>query len=78
MSSRERLLCSKLEGEYVRVTRWLIRDTKHIRQSRILSGMRLNKSLKRSTNWEVHTVTKLEVCRKSLTACNADQGWEEF
>lgn len=67
-----------LEGEYVRVTGYLMLDTKHIRQSHRLSGERLNQSLKRSTNWEVHPVVKLEVCRKSLTACNADQGWEEF
>jgi hypothetical protein len=67
-----------LEGEYLRVTGWLMLDTKHIHQSHRLPGERLNKSLKRSTNWEVHPVTKLEVCRKSLTACNAGQGWEEF
>jgi len=67
-----------LEGEYVRVTGWLMLDTKHIRQSHRAPGERPNKGLKRSTNWEVHPVIKLEVCRKSLSACNAGQGWEEF
>lgn len=66
------------EGEYVRLTGWLMLDTKHIRQSHRLPGERINKSLKRSTNWEVHPVTKFEVCQKSVSACNANQGWEEF
>jgi hypothetical protein len=68
----------ELEGEYVRVTGWLMLDTKHIRQGHRAAGERHNKALKRSTNWEVHPVTKLEICRKSKSACNAGQGWEEF
>jgi len=67
-----------LEGEYVRVTGWLMLDTKHIRQSQRQPGEHLNKALKRSTNWEVHPVTKLEVCQKSMSACKAGQGWAEF
>ena len=67
-----------LEGEYVRVTGWLMLDTKHIPQSHLLPNERHNKAVVRATNWEVHPVTKLEVCQKSVTACNANQGWEEF
>ena len=68
-----------LEGEFIRVTGWLMLDTKHIRQSHLLATEpRFNKGLKRSTNWEVHPVTKLEVCGKSVSACKAGQGWEEF
>jgi hypothetical protein len=67
-----------LEGEFVRVTGWLMLDTKHIRQSHLLPNERINKGLKRATNWEVHPITKLEVCQKSVSACKANQGWEEF
>jgi hypothetical protein len=68
-----------LEGDFVRVTGWLMLDTKHIRQRHLSpTEARFNKGLKRATNWEVHPVTKLEVCQKSVTACKAGQGWEEF
>ena len=68
-----------LEGEFIRVTGWLMLDTKHIRQSHLLpTETRFNKGLKRSTNWEVHPVTKLEVCEKSVSVCKAGQGWVEF
>jgi hypothetical protein len=67
-----------LEGDFVRVTGWLMLDTKHIRQTHRLANERINKGLKRATNWEVHPVTKLEVCQKSVSACKAGQGWEEF
>ena len=67
-----------LEGEFIRVTGWLMLDTKHIPQTQRLPNERLNKPLTRSTNWEVHPVTKLEVCEQSVTACNANQGWKEF
>jgi len=68
----------ELEGEYIRVTGWLMLDTKHIHQTHRLPNERPNKTLKRSTNWEVHPITKLEVCQKSVTACKANQGWEDF
>jgi len=67
-----------LEGEFIRVTGWLMLDTKHIRQTQRLPKERLNKPLTRATNWEVHPVTKLEVCQQSVAACNANQGWQEF
>lgn len=67
-----------LEGEFVRVTGWLMLDTKHIRQTHFLPNEHLDKGLKRSTNWEIHPVTKLEVCEKSVSACKAGQGWKEF
>jgi hypothetical protein len=57
----------QFEGEYVRVIGWIMLDTKHIRRP-----------LVRSTNWEVHPITKFEHCTKSKAACDADQGWEEF
>jgi hypothetical protein len=53
-------------------------DTKHIHQTHRLPGERTNKGLVRATNWEVHPVTKLEVCQKSESACKANDGWEDF
>jgi hypothetical protein len=67
-----------LEGQFVRVTGWLMLDTKHIHQTHRLPGERTNKGLVRATNWEVHPVTKLEVCQKSASACKANNGWEDF
>jgi len=57
----------QFEGDYVRVTGWLMLDTKHI-----------SNPLVRSTNWEVHPITKFEHCTKTQAACDAGQGWEEF
>jgi hypothetical protein len=57
----------QFEGDYVRITGWLMLDTKHI-----------SNALVRSTNWEVHPITKFEHCTKSKAACDAGQGWEEF
>jgi hypothetical protein len=67
-----------LLGQFVRVTGWLMLDTKHIHQTHRLPGERTNKGLVRATNWEVHPVTKLEVCQKSESACKANDGWEDF
>jgi hypothetical protein len=67
-----------LEGEYVRVTGLLMLDSKHIPQAHFLPGERHNKGLKRATNWEVHPVTKLELCVKSKSSCdhNRPGAWE--
>jgi hypothetical protein len=52
---------------YVRVTGWLMLDTMHIRRP-----------LVRSTNWEIHPVTKFEVCTSSITDCRNGNGWEDL
>jgi hypothetical protein len=67
-----------LEGEFVKVTGWLMLDTKHIRQTHRLTNERTNKGLVRATNWEVHPITKLEVCQKSVSTCKSGDGWQEF
>ncbi len=67
-----------LEGQFVRLTGWLMLDTKHIRQTHRLTNERLNKGIKRATNWEIHPVTKLEVCQRTVSACKANLGWAEF
>jgi hypothetical protein len=64
-----------LENEYIRVTGWLMLDTKHIPQAHRLPGERQNKNLKRATNWEVHPITKIERCTSSVTACDHGHGW---
>jgi hypothetical protein len=69
---------NNLEGEYIRVTGRLMLDTKHIPQLHRLQGERPNKGLARATNWEVHPIMKIEVCRKSVTACDHGKGWETY
>lgn len=49
---------------YVRVTGWLMLDSYHIK-----------KPLRRSTNWEIHPVTKFEVCTTTRAQCIAGNGW---
>ena len=57
------------EGDYVRVTGWLVLDTKHI-----------SKPLVRATNWEVHPIIKFEHCTRAKSTCDKPngKGWEEF
>jgi hypothetical protein len=69
---------NNLEGEYIRVTGRLMLDTKHIPQLHRLQGERANKGLARATNWEVHPIMRIEVCRKSTTACDQGKGWEPY
>lgn len=52
------------EEFYVRVTGWLMLDTIHI-----------SNPIVRSTNWEIHPVTKFEVCTRSRAQCNRGNGW---
>ena len=64
------------EGEFVRITGRMMLDTKHIPQQHLLQGEpRRNKRLKRATNWEVHPVTKFEVCNASISQCKQGNGW---
>ena len=58
-----------LEGEYVRLTGWLMLDTKHLPP---------NRPVKRATNWEIHPITKIEVCTKSKKACDSGNGWKNY
>jgi hypothetical protein len=52
------------EKYYVRITGWYLLDSMHI----------LN-PLERATNWEIHPVTKFEVCTLTKAQCNQGQGW---
>ncbi|MDX6447158.1 MAG: hypothetical protein QOH71_4232 [Blastocatellia bacterium] len=67
-----------LEGSYIRVTGYLMLDSKHFPQAQVLQGERLNRGLSRATNWEVHPITKLEVCTKSRDACESGKGWQNY
>jgi len=49
---------------YVRVTGWFMLDTEHIRRPIV-----------RSTNWEIHPVTKFEVCTLTKPKCDQGDGW---
>jgi hypothetical protein len=60
------------EGEYVRLTGRLMLDTKHLPP---------NKKLKRATNWEVHPVTRFQVCQTTKAKCDQSTGapnWKTF
>lgn len=62
----------KLEGlaekvTYVRVTGWAMLDTMHIKNK-----------LNRLSNWEIHPVTKFEVCTTTVAECDQDSGWDNL
>jgi hypothetical protein len=52
------------EKFYVRVTGWYLLDTMHIANP-----------ITRATNWEIHPVTKFEVCTLTKFKCDQGQGW---
>jgi len=66
------------EGEFVRLTGRLMLDTKHIPQAHRLPHERQNKPLKRATSWEVHPVTRFQVCTKTVSKCRQGLGWQTF
>lgn len=55
------------EGDFVRITGWLMMDTQHI-----------SRPLVRATNWEIHPVMKFEHCTGSVAGCKSGNGWKEF
>ena len=58
---------NNFEGEFVRITGWLLLDTEHI-----------SRTLRRATNWEVHPVTRFEVCKSTEAECRRGRGWQPF
>lgn len=66
------------EGEFVKLTGRMMLDTKHIPQAHRLPHERPNKRLKRATSWEVHPVTRFEVCTKTVSKCRRGLGWQVF
>lgn len=52
---------------YVRVTGWAMLDTQH-----------LSNPINRLSNWEIHPVSKFEVCTATVTECDNDQGWDKL
>ncbi|HKC65499.1 MAG TPA: hypothetical protein VKB86_17790 [Pyrinomonadaceae bacterium] len=55
------------QGKLIRVTDYLMLDTEHL----------IHNPLKRATNWEVHPITKLEVCNSTLAKCRQGDSWED-
>lgn len=51
----------------VRVTGWVMLDTQHI-----------SKPIDRRSNWELHPVTKFEVCTTTIQSCGSGQGWTKL
>lgn len=56
----------QLQGKFIRVTGYLMLDTEHL----------IHNPLVRATNWEVHPITKLEVCTLTQAQCEAGNGWK--
>lgn len=50
---------------FVRITGFLMLNTRHLIESPLV----------RATNWEVHPITKLEVCVQTEAKCRAGKGW---
>jgi hypothetical protein len=67
-----------LEGKLVRLTGWLMLDTAHLPHPVLLPNERKHEPLKRSTNWEVHPITKIERCTGNEQKCMQGQGWMTF
>jgi len=60
------------EGEFVRLTGRLMLDTKHLPP---------NRKLRRATNWEVHPITRFQVCQTTKAKCDQSTGapnWKVF
>jgi hypothetical protein len=51
---------------YVRVTGWLMFDSAHANFSH----------MPRATSWEIHPVTKFEVCQNTKAKCDQGNGWK--
>lgn len=71
-----------LEGSLVRLTGWLMLDTAHIHHNVLLhdaQGPEINREpINRASNWELHPITKIEVCKGPTQACRSGQGWQDF
>jgi hypothetical protein len=52
---------------FIRVTGWMMLNTLHIRSP-----------LVRSTNWEIHPVTKFEICTSTISQCKQGSGWKDI
>ena len=56
------------KAKFVRVTGWAMLDTQHVGKPTPV----------RKTHWEIHPVTKFEVCTTTKTECDAGTGWVEL
>lgn len=54
-----------LRKKFIRVTGFMMLDTEHL----------IHNPLVRATNWEVHPVTKVEVCTRTQAECESGTGW---
>jgi hypothetical protein len=61
-------LLDETNPPYVRVSGFLMLDTEHINKS---GGPRM-------TIWEIHPVTRLQVCMTTKPACDSGTGWREI
>ena len=67
-----------LQNKLVRLTGWLMFDSGHAHHSHKVNAKdHAGIPLKRATNWEVHPVTKVEVCTSTITKCKHGTGWKD-
>jgi len=59
----------------VRLTGWVMLDTAHVHHSHLLPGEHPVRPVNRSSDWEIHPVTKFEVCTSTIAQCRAGGGW---
>jgi hypothetical protein len=55
-------------------------DTAHVHHSHKANndpGDHAGSPLHRATSWEVHPVTKFEVCNSTVAKCKAGTGWKD-
>jgi hypothetical protein len=67
-------------GKFVRITGWLMLDTGHVHHLHKANNDPADHAgtpLVRATNWEVHPVTKFEICTSTVEKCKAGTGWKD-
>ena len=67
---------TKYQGKLVRLTGWVMLDSAHVHHSHLLPGESPISAVTRATDWEVHPVTKFEVCNSTIAQCRAGVGWK--
>jgi hypothetical protein len=67
---------TKYQGKFVRLTGWVMLDTAHVHHSHLLPGEIPIGPVNRATDWEIHPVTRFEVCASTIAHCRAGVGWK--
>jgi hypothetical protein len=63
-----------IQGKWVRFTGWMLYDVVH--KSNAKNTNPTGRAIWRATAWEVHPVTKVEVCTTTIAQCKQGTGWK--